>query len=128
MEKKYRALGTLAGLFKVIAWLVLAAGIVATIVTGALGVLASRRGVSELFANVPFVNQISGLVPAILGAVGMLIAALLLFLYVLAISEAIQVAISIERNTRETAMYLRGEGQLPTLPVATSWEGEDTRA
>ncbi len=128
MQKKYRALGTMAGLFKVIAWLVLAAGILTTIAVGALGALQARRGVSALFAEVPFVNQIGGWVPAILGAVGVLIGALLLFLWVMAISEAIQVAISIERNTRETAMYLRGEGQLPAPPVATSWESDDTRA
>ena len=125
MEKKYRALGTLAGLFKVIAWLVLAGGILATVITGALGVLTARHGASELLSGVPFLNQISGWGVAIFVAIGVLISAVLLFLYVMGVGEAIQVAMRSKPTTRETAMYRAGRGATAAPPTTSSWESTE---
>ncbi|NLG28092.1 MAG: hypothetical protein GX557_09285 [Chloroflexi bacterium] len=126
MAKRFRALGTLSGLFKVIAWVLLILGILATILVAAVGVLQASRGVSDLVAGVPILNQDYGVLPAILMAVGVLIGALLIFVWIMALAEGIQLMLAIERNTRETAAYLRGEGQMPEPPAATTWQGDDS--
>ena len=125
MTKRYRALGTLSGLFKVVAWILLVLGILSAILVAAYGAIQSTRGVSGVLADVPLANQVSGLLGGLLAAAGMLVGTLLLFLWVMAVAEGIQVAMAIERNTRETALYLKGESQIPPPPAGTMWQSED---
>jgi hypothetical protein len=125
MEKRFRALGVVSSFFKVVAWIVLTVGLVATIVVAALGAIQARSGVSPLLANVPILNQTSGLVPALLLGAGVLLVALIKFVLLYGLAEFIQVMVAIEQNTRETAYYLRGESQIPPPPVASSWEEEE---
>ena len=126
MEKQFRALGAASSFFKVLAWVLLILGIVATIVVTAVGAIQAQRGVSERLVNVPFLNQTDELVPALLLGVGVLLVALITFVLLYGFGEAIQVMLAIEQNTRETAFYLRGENQIPPPPVASSWEEEET--
>jgi len=42
MEKQFRALGVASSFFKVLAWIVLIVGIVATIVVAAIGAIQAR--------------------------------------------------------------------------------------
>jgi len=126
MEKQFRALGVASSFFKVLAWIVLIVGIVATIVVAAIGAIQAQRGVSERLVNVPILNQTNGLVPALLLGAAVLLVALIKFVLLYGLAEAVQVMLSIEQNTRETAYYLRGENQIPPPPVASSWEEEET--
>jgi len=128
MDKRFRALGAMSAFFKVIAWVVLILGIVATIVVTAVGALQARRGVSAVLADVPILNQTAGLLPALLLGVGVLVVALIKFVLLYGCAEAIQVMLAIEQNTRETAYYLRGENQIPPPPVASSWEEDEAAA
>jgi uncharacterized membrane protein YiaA len=126
MEKRFRALGAVSSFFRVLAWIALLLGIVATIVVAAVGAIQAQRGVSDLLANVPILNQTNDVVPALLLGLAVLIVSLLKFVLLYGISEAIQVLIAIEQNTRETAYYLRGENQIPPPPpVPSSWEEQD---
>jgi hypothetical protein len=124
MAKRFRALGTLSGLFKVFAWVLLILGILATILVAAVGALQASRGVSDLLMGVPVFNQNYGVLPIFLAAVSVLIGALLIFVWIMALAEGIQLMLAIERNTRETAAYLKGEGQIPEPPAATTWQGD----
>lgn len=124
MEKKFRALRTLATLFKILGWLALIGGILTAAAVVLLGTLAPTMGVSPLVADVPVLNTVTGLISALVMAGTILIYVLLQFLVLFAISEGIHLAIAIEQNTRETAYYLRGESAASAAaaaPTAVTW-------
>ncbi len=123
MEKKFRALRTLAALYKVLGWLALIGGILAAAAVVLLGTLAPTMGVSPLVANIPVLNTVTGLIPALVVAGMILVYVLLQFLVLFAISEGIHLAIAIEQNTRETAYYLRGEAAA-AAPAAVTWNAQ----
>ena len=123
MEHSFRALRLVALVCRVIAWVELAAGAIASLLFIVLGALAGRAGAtSPLLAKVPLVPQIAGPGSGLLAGVLTMAATLLLFLLTHAAGEVVHLGLAIEHNTRETAYYLRGEGSLPPPPSAISWE------
>ena len=102
MEKRFRALRIIGTIFKVLAWIVLVAGLLlaliyfVSIVIG--GAAVSRNDLSPLLASGIF---------AILIAFLVLFAAIVEFLMLYAIGESIFLALAIEENTRESSLLLR---------------------
>lgn len=111
MRKKYGALRTIAVILKVLAWLVLVAGVLgaAVVVVNAFVGPAVLSGISDL-PNADLVTTGFG---AVIGAAFVMLGALIYFLVLYASAEMIEVGLSIEHNTRETAYYLRNEGAAP---------------
>ena len=121
MEKRYRALRLVALVYRIVAWIALVGGILVALVIMIIGTLAGRAGTaSPLLADVPVLNQVSGLISGIIVGIGVIVVALVKFVLLHAASEVIDLGLSIEENTRETARYLRGESLLPPPPVAPS--------
>lgn len=123
MEKRFRALRTLATLYRIIAWVLLIGGILLATAVVLLGVLASSRGISPLVSGLPVLSQVTGLIESLAVAGVILLYSLIQFLVLYAISEAIHLALAIEQNTRETAYYLRGEA-MNSSATTGSWQGQ----
>lgn len=122
MEQRFRALRTVAFLYRILSWIVLAIGGVLCLLVVIVGAIQGRVGTpSPLVANLPGMNQLTGLLAGLVGGGILLVLALLQFLLLQAASDAIQVGLSIERNTRDMAYYLRGESAMPPPPAAVSW-------
>jgi hypothetical protein len=71
---------------------------------------------------VPGAAQIVGPLAGVLAGIGLLIGALVLFVLMYAAAEVIDLGLSVEQNTREMALYLKGESVLPAPPAPISWE------
>jgi hypothetical protein len=121
MRVKYRALRFVVGLYRVLAWVVLALGVLA-----AIGVIiASTTGGQSAFG--PMMGRMTSM-PA--GIVGGLVAALLILLYTALLfvlmwagSEFVAMLMDIEHNTRETAYYLKGELEAaPPRAEPVNWQ------
>jgi hypothetical protein len=123
MERKFRALRTLAALYKVLAWVLLIGGILLATLVILFGILASVNGTSPLFNGFPLLGEIDGIVEALALAGLILLYALIQFVVLYAVSEAIYVILAIEQNTRETAYYLRGEA-MSNSPSGGYWQGQ----
>jgi len=118
MEKRFKALRVLSAVYKILAWIVLAVGILMGLGILAMGAVGGRTlGMMSRYyppgAGLPPSMMPSGIVMGIVGFLGALLVAALYFLVLYAASELILLAIAVEENTRETAYYLRGEGSLP---------------
>jgi len=105
--------------WKVLAWVVLAAGILGAIGAVVLGVVQGRAGVpSALVREYPMLRQATGLIGGLVAGVLVFLAAVVYFVLFHATAQAIDLGLAIEQNTREAAHYLRGEGTLPPPPQA----------
>jgi hypothetical protein len=114
MGRRFRALRIVALLCKALAWLALVGGGLVALVIIVVGALAGNLGSqSPLLRDLPLIGRVTGLVSGLAVGVVALIAALLNFVLLYATSEVIDVGLAIEENTRETAFYLRGEGNVP---------------
>lgn len=123
MGRRFRALRLVALLYKVLAWIAFVAGGLLSLFIVIIGAIQGRAGVqSPLLASVPMLNQVGGPLPGLIGGIGILLCSLIQFVLLYAASEAIHVGLAIEDNTRQTALYLRGEMTLPPPPVAVSWD------
>jgi hypothetical protein len=108
MERKYRALRTIAVIFKVLGWVMLILGILSA--CGTSGMIAIGG------ASVPLIEgpgrqagseaALIGVVAAIVIFIVMLVTVGLYALILIAASEAIYVFLDIEENTRKMAMQL----------------------
>jgi len=123
MGKKFRALRIVSGLFKVFAWITLVGGILGAIAIVLVSAVQGRAGAPiPAMRNLPIALDLSGLIPGLFTGAVFLVASLLQFLLLYAVSESIHLGLAIEQNTRETAYYLRGEGTIPPPPAPVSWE------
>ncbi len=99
--KKYLALRIVGVVYRVLAWITLVGGVlagIATMVTTALGrpsTFGPRLAVASLAA-------------AILMGLAIVLGALLSFVVLSAVADAVHLGLSIEQNTREMATYLKG--------------------
>jgi hypothetical protein len=109
MQKKYRALRTVARIFKVLAWIVLVLGIVVALVYfvgaawlgfGGMGMMRNLGG--AYYRYMPRMGG-SAIFIGLVGAAGILLLTLLKFLLLLAASDLFFVLIDIEENTRAIA-------------------------
>jgi len=109
MEKRFGALRVIGTILKVLAWIVLASGIlgaIGMIITGGLFSGGSRLG--SLSSQFGGAAVLAGLLGGVAGAIGLLFVAVVEFLVLYATGDAIYLALAIEENTRETAWYLKG--------------------
>lgn len=97
MGKKYTALRIIATIYKILAWFVLVLGIISFIVAMVTCSLASFKA---------FRGGFGGGFLGFLGGISVLIYTVIVFIGLLALSEAIYVVLDIEENTRKTAMML----------------------
>jgi hypothetical protein len=120
METKYRALRTIATIFKVLGWVILILGILgacgssAAVVFGGstmMGLSGAGRGSSD-------VSLVYSLVVAVVIFIVMIVTVGLYALLLIAASEGIYVFLDIEANTREMARRVvqRGGGTMPPPP------------
>jgi hypothetical protein len=123
MDKRFRALRVVAVVWKVLAWIVLIAGILAALFVVVIGAIQGRFGEpSMVLAMVPGIKMVTGLIPGVIAGVGLALGALIQFVLMYAFGEVIELGLALEQNTRETAYYLKGEGAMPAPPPPVSWE------
>lgn len=107
MPTKYRALRFVIGLYRVLAWIVLGLGIIATIALILSRAMGGEFG--ALVGRAPFWLRGQGIGGAIIGALFILFHSVLLAIVMWAGCDFIALLLSIEHSTRETAFYLKGE-------------------
>jgi hypothetical protein len=120
MQKRYRALRTIATIFKILGWVILIGGILSACgISGAIAV----GGASVPLMGTP--GQSGGsempliaIVTAVAMFIGMLLTVGLYALVLIAASEGIYVFLDIEENTREMARRLGQAGGSSGPPPA----------
>jgi len=107
MEQKFTVLRIIGTIYKVLAWIVLALGILAALGVLAAGIWGETQVVRPrgLFPR-PYA-PLMGIAGGFFGALGIVLGAGFYFLFLYAFGEAIYLALAIEENTRATAQYLR---------------------
>jgi hypothetical protein len=115
MEKKYRALRTIATVFKVLGWIILVLGILGACGTAAAFVLGGPAMMGGMggYGGGSDAGFVYSLILAVVAFVGMIVTVGLYALVLIAAAEAIQVFLDIEENTREMARKL---AQRPATP------------
>jgi len=104
MEKRFRVLRFIGTLYKVLAWIALVGGVLAafgTLVAGLIGGVSLPRQYGFPRAG--------GALVGIGGFLVGLIVAVIYFITLYGVGELIYLFLAIEENTRETALYLRGQ-------------------
>ncbi len=124
MPKKYRALRLLAGFYRVIAWIACIGGVLLAILVAVVGLLPGRGPSSAALLSTPFAPRwmLGGPIAGLAMALGILIATAVQFVLAYAAAEVIELGLSIEQNTRETAYFLRAENELPAPPKPLPWD------
>ncbi len=112
MARKYKTLRFVGGLFKVLGWIFLVLGILSAIIAVVVMSVAGGRLSSEISDAVP-IGVLGGVAGGVMTGIGLALAGVIEFVLFYAMGEGIDLAISIEQNTRESAYYLRGESNLP---------------
>lgn len=113
LEKRFKVLRVVAALYRILAWIVLVAGIICSVGFLLLSILSG--GTLRSMAIRPGAYWLRGLgygAPIVTGVVGLLVillASALYFILFYSVGELIHLGLAIEENTRETAWYLRGE-------------------
>ncbi|MDI7275855.1 MAG: hypothetical protein QME94_07740 [Anaerolineae bacterium] len=117
MEKRFRSLRIIATVFKVLAWIVLVAGIIGGLImmiTGlAGGMLGASSAARDTTSGLGAASMMAGLLTGFAGGLVTVIGSVLYFLLLYAAGDAITLALAIEQNTRETAHYLKGGDTYP---------------
>jgi hypothetical protein len=120
MEKKFTALRVIGTVFKILAWISLLVGIVGAVL--ALVASITMSGQENLLGL-----DLGGPLAGIAAFIAITIAAILNFLALYAIAEAIYLALAIEENTRRTAYVVQQQylqsGYAPP-PPGPSYEEE----
>ncbi len=109
MERKFVVLRVVSSIFKVLAWIILAIGILSGCLTLAVGAMPGLLGGGSGGTNVVS-SQVGafGLIGGIAGALAIIFFTLLYFLFVFAFGDLLNLLISLEENTRLTAERLAG--------------------
>jgi hypothetical protein len=122
VAKQFRALRLVGGIYRALAWVVFGGGLLLAVLAIVLGLLQGRGAPSPWLSGMPLSGWVSNPLAGLLVGVGILIVALAKFVLAYAAAECIELALSIERNTRETAYYLRGEGDMPAPTRPIPWD------
>jgi hypothetical protein len=118
MESRYRALRTIATIFKVLGWMVLVLGILSACGTSGLILVggASVPGMMDLGGGAGQGGLVWGFVGAVVMFLVMMVTVGLYALILIATAEGIYVFLDIEENTREMARRLAQRGAAPGPP------------
>jgi hypothetical protein len=117
VERKYRALRTIATVFKILGWIILVLGLLtacassASLALGGAGVLlapGAGRGTDA--------GLVWSLIMGVISFIGIAITVGLYALILIAAAEGIQVFLDIEQNTREMARKLGEKRATPPPP------------
>lgn len=123
MERKFRALRAVALIYKIMAWIVLVTGGLLAVLAVILGAVQEGVGFqSPLLAGIPGLRQVGGFLPGLVAGLVTLLLAVVQFILIYAVSELVHLLLALERNTRETAFYLRGENALASSSPDVSWD------
>ena len=114
MEKRYGVLRFIAGLWKILAWIVLVLGVLGALGTLVGGIFGGAD--SQIWEQLGVPALVSGTVVGIAGFLGILITTILYFLIIYAVGEVLSLFIDVENNTRAVALSLRGLSR-PARPV-----------
>ena len=113
LEKRFKVLRVVAALYRVLAWIVLVAGIICSVGFLILSILGGGAMRSMAFRpdyyGLRGVGFGSSILTGIVGLLVILLASALSFILFYSVGELIHLGLAIEENTRETAWYLRGE-------------------
>ncbi len=117
MERKFVVLRVVASIFKVLAWVILAIGVLSGCLTIALGAMPGLLGGGPGGSNAVS-SQVGafGLIGGVVGALAIIFFTLLYFLFVFAFGDLLHLLISLEENTRLTAERLAGVTPTETAP------------
>jgi hypothetical protein len=102
VEKRFGALRFVSGLFKVLAWIFLILGILASIGGGIAYMITGAFDTTKLLVAIGII-------------IGGVIASLIWFVLLKATSDLFIIFVAVEYNTRETAYLMRGEQQPGTM-------------
>lgn len=122
MEKKFRVLRIIGTLWKVLAWITLIGGILASLGVLLGGVLGSGGVLLRLFQQETGVvpGAAVGVVSSILAFILVLITTIIYFLILYAVGELIYLMLAIEENTRQTMRHLQRSARTETESSASS--------
>lgn len=113
MEKRFQILRIAGTLYKVLAWISLIVGLLSALGALLFGIAGRALIPREYGQFLPGEG-------VIVGVMGLLFTLLLTALYFVAfysVGELIYLFLAIEENTRETALWLRGQGARAASPV-----------
>ncbi len=109
METRFRSLRIIASILKILAWIALVGGILAGIGTLIAGIAGGRAILpSGAGSDMATLGLLGGTIGGLVAGLGILLVSFLNFLFLYATGDAIDLALAIEQNTRETAWYLKG--------------------
>jgi hypothetical protein len=124
MEKRYHALRTIANIYRVIGYIILVLTILAVIATCAISVISGaviESAVNNVGVNTSGTGLGGSLFIGFLTALGIIIYGGILGLSLVAMGEGIYLLISVEENTRRTAIMVESQNKLPpAAPQATA--------
>lgn len=100
MEKKFRVLRIVGTVYKVLAWLVLAVGVLGGCLTLAGGFVGGASPRSEL-------GPVAGLLGGAFGGLVLIFITFVYFLFLYAFGDMIYLLLALEENTRLTAERLK---------------------
>jgi hypothetical protein len=108
MQKRFRILRFVGTIYKILAWIVLAGGVlfaIAALVAPLLGLNLMRWVPPRYRDVVPVGSVVAGIVSFVIG----LLTTFLYFVALYAVGEGIYLFLAIEENTRETTLLLRAQ-------------------
>ena len=124
MERRFKVLRFVATLYKILAWITLALGIVGML--GAIIAGIARGPLVSHIAGGSIGTPIGGIVGGFVGGVGILVVTALYFLLLYAVAEGIHVLLSIEENTRQATHLLSQQREgLSKLTLQTNASPSD---
>lgn len=107
MERKFRVLRIIGTLWKVLAWIVLIAGVLSAIGILLAGILGSGGLILRQFGQEPaMMTGAMGVVSGIAGFIVAIIGTIIYFLMLYAVGELIYLLLAIEENTRQTVRLM----------------------
>lgn len=118
MERRYHALRTIANVYRILGYIVLVLTILTAIAICGLSVLGSTalNNVAQQYGNTTVPTWIGGIFGGIVGSILVILYGGMVALALIAFGEGIYLLISIEENTRKTALLFENPNKLP-LPA-----------
>lgn len=114
MEKRYRALRFISVFYKIIGWIMLVVAVLGSVAACLMGVLGGSL-FNEYSSQIGL--QFEGVIAGLITGFALLVFGLVSSLALIAIGEAIHLAIDIEENTRAAARFLADQLRLQTPPA-----------